>query len=76
MAIFGVKMYRSYEARVEVEASSAEEACKMISDGDFSQAIDDSYEEFLSNDNNYITDVFVYDIDTDYDPLAEWHYGK
>lgn len=68
---FFVTMIKEYEASVLVEADSAEQACDMIADGDFSKVVEGSYEADLSEE--FITDVKVYE-DPDDDPAAEWNF--
>ncbi len=69
---FQVHMVKEYEAYVVVEAESAQEACDMIADGDFSQAVDGSYADDLSEEG--ITHVRVYNEDDEEcdSPLAKW----
>ena len=59
MATFKITMYKNFEAWCEVEADTAEQACEMISNGDFSQMVEDSYDEDLSE--QYIYGVRVFD---------------
>lgn len=68
--IYFVRMIKEYEASIEVEADSAEQACEMVKNGDFSQALDDSYNAYMSEES--IIDVKVYDETSD-EPLAEWN---
>lgn len=67
--IFHVKMIKSFEAYVDVEAENADDACFMIAQGDFSNAVDDTYYEDLSE--AYITNVRSYGEDED-EILCEW----
>lgn len=67
--IFHVKMIKSFEAYVEVEAENADDACFMIAQGDFSNAVDGTYDEDLSE--AYITNVRAYGEDED-EILCEW----
>lgn len=66
-----VRMIKEYEASIEVEADSAEQACEMVKNGDFSQAIDDTYDADMSEES--IIDVKVFDETSD-EPLAEWDF--
>lgn len=68
--VYFVRMIKEYEASIEVEADSAEQACEMISNGDFSQALDETYNADMSEES--IIDVKVYDETSD-EPLAEWN---
>ena len=77
MARFFVEMIRSYEAYIEVEADSAQEACDMISNGDFSQEVQGTYDERLDEvDITHVRVFGTYDDDEDEyntdEPVAEW----
>ena len=73
MAIFNVTFCKEYEAYIQIEAETAEEAGEMVRDGDFSQAVDGSY--FDRPDEEIIVGGYVMPDDEEYgdDPLYEWN---
>ena len=73
MAVFNVTMYREFEAYIRIEAESAEEAGEMVRNGDFSHAIEGSYDERM--DEVYTFGGYVMPDDDEYgdDPLYSWN---
>lgn len=75
MAIFNVTFFKQYEAHIQIEAENAAEAGEMVSDGDFSQAVEGTYEDRLSEE--FIVGGYVDPDVEDYEGehLCEWRNG-
>ena len=73
MAIFNVRFYKEYEAHIQIEAETAEEAGEMVRNGDFSQAVEDTYSDDMSEEYIYGGCVFAEDDEEENDLLFEWN---
>lgn len=73
MAVFNVTFYKEYEACIQIEAESAEEAGEMVRNGDFSQAVEDSYYADMSEEYIFGGRVFSDEDEELEDALFEWN---